>query len=492
MRYFNKRTCKNIDWSTSLSVLLSCVLIVAAACVDSSGPLGAPKVLDPGAVSSVKVSLAQPMLALGQSTQATVVATSADGLVVNGPVNFSSQNQSVASVSSKGLVSALTAGVTVIQATVGSRAASATLTVRALAPQAAVVAIVAVALDSTTLAIGHSANARATVMDAAGNLIVGQTVTWASLSPAIATVTPTGMVTAVATGSATIQGTVADKSGSALLAVASSSPPVPPQGVLAFHDFNDGTQGPFNISSGTKVDFPDDPTNSGHGKVARLLFGPVESNRSDEEYVSYLAHDSLKIRYGRTIWFKGDVYLPSNPLNDPNWRPTDLRKILDWQGASDDGWTGGGARWILTKGFDNQTNQPCLSITVEHQTTLGGLQQPNTEQYFAQFAQDKFGFDQWHTIEVRLITNSADGVPDGSLAFWLDNNTDTPDFVTPSTLNFINESWAPLGRDGLPRVGSYFNALEVGSQLSNASPLPLNQEYRYWDNISFSTTRLGH
>jgi hypothetical protein len=488
MRYFIQRTCKHNNWSTSLTVLLTCVLIVAAACVNTSGPLDGSPVIWTGPVSSVQVSLAQPTLALGQSTQATVVATSADGQVVNGNITFSSQNPSVASVSSNGLVSGLSAGVTIIQATVGSRAASASITVKALAPAAAVVATIDVVLDSTSLGIGHSARAVATVMDSAGNLIAGRTITWASLSPTVATVSSSGMVTAVAAGSATIEAAVSGISGSASLAVAGA----PATGTLAFHDFNDGTRGPFVISSASNVDFPDDPTGTGHGKVARILFAPTEANRSNEQYLSYITHDNARIRYGRTIWFKGDVYLPSNPLNDPNWRAGDLRKILDWQGASDDGWTGGGARWILTKGFDNQTNQPCLSVTVERQATVNGLQVPNTEQYFGQFAQDKFGFDTWHTIEVRLITNSANGVADGSLAFWLDNNTDTPDFVTPSTLNFINESWAPLGNDGLPRVGSYFSALQVGSQLSNATPLPLNQEYRYWDNITFSTTRVGH
>jgi hypothetical protein len=42
---------------------------------------------------------------------------------------------------------------------------------------------------------------------------------------------------------------------------------------MASSDFNDGTYGPF---TGTQsfIDFPDDPTGSGHGKVARILYAP--------------------------------------------------------------------------------------------------------------------------------------------------------------------------------------------------------------------------
>ena len=184
--------------------------------------------------------------------------------------------------------------------------------------------------------------------------------------------------------------------------------------------------------------------------------------------------------------------MPTNPLSDPNWRANDYRKLLDWQGQSDDGRTLGGARWYLAKMLDNNTNHPCLGLTVESRTTVNGVDQGATIQYFVDFAQDQVTFDTWHTLEVRMITNSADGLHDGSIAIWLDNPTNTPTYQTPSTLYFINEAWAPNGLGGVPVVGSYFNDLRQGSQLSNNSPLPLNTEYRYWDNIAFSTTRIGN
>jgi hypothetical protein len=129
MRHFKK-----IDWSISLSLLFACVLTVIAACVEPSGPLDAPHVLEGGGgggngggttVSSVQLTLAQSTLAPGKTTQATVVARSADGKIVDASVDFVSQNLSIATVSSNGIVTAVAAGVAVIQATVaGDRGAA--------------------------------------------------------------------------------------------------------------------------------------------------------------------------------------------------------------------------------------------------------------------------------------------------------------------------------------------------------------------------------
>ncbi|MDQ6770244.1 MAG: Ig-like domain-containing protein [Gemmatimonadota bacterium] len=80
-------------------------------------------------VSAVKLTLALLTLAPGQSTQATVVATSSDGQPVSAPIELVSENSSVATVSSTAVVTAIAAGVAVIQATVGGRTGTASLSV---------------------------------------------------------------------------------------------------------------------------------------------------------------------------------------------------------------------------------------------------------------------------------------------------------------------------------------------------------------------------
>ncbi len=455
---------KKLDWSTLLLVLFASVLSLIAACVQPSGPIGAPNLAPTGqGVSFVRIGLAQPTLATGQTTQATVVATAADGSVVGGHADFSSQNPSIATVSSSGVVTALTVGVSMIQATVASRAGSATLTVQApISP----VAVVAVTLDSTSLAIGDSTKASATVKDSAGNVIPRQTVTWVSASPTVATVSPTGAVTAVGAGSATIQGMVSGKAGSASLIVI----PVPASRVLAFHDFNDGTPGPFTYygSDVTSIDYPSDPTNSGHGKVNRIRYHPRDGLSSND--INMELGTAHHYRYGETIWFKGDLYIPST-LSDGVTRKTvsqnmDTRKLIDYFSPP-----------------------PMPRLIMERTNGLLKYfvcQIEDDGQFHTDITWGSTGItlldDTWYTIEVRLTLNSADGVKDGVLDVYVNNSGAVPNFHLTQGISPITE------KNG----GSYFNSFRYGTQTTTYSGEAAYSEYRYWDNVGFSTTRVGH
>ncbi len=449
---------KKLDWSTLLLMLFASVLSLIAACVQPSGPIGAPNLAPTGqGVSFVRISLAQPTLATGQTTQATVVATAADGSVVGGHADFSSQNPSIATVSSSGVVSALTAGVSMIQATVASRAGSATLTVQApISP----VAIVAVTLDSTSLAIGDSTKASATVKDSAGNVIPRQTVTWASASPTVAKVSPTGAVAAVGAGSATIQGMVSGKAGSASLTVI----PVPASRVLAFHDFNDGKSGPFNDWASPAVDYPADPTGSGRGKVVRVLYTGYKADpaSSDQNMEFDTVH---RYRYGETIWFKGDVYLPSAVVAGGPQNVNNQRKLLDYFRVNN-------ARLFVTRETDGTLHWVAGDI-------MTGVY---VEDAYHGSTGITLSDDTWYTIEMKMVTNSADGIRDGRLEFYVNNPSSTPNFVVSSGLGWITE------KSG----GTYFNSFRFGTQLTIHYPIDaVYSQYRYWDNVSFSTTRVG-
>jgi hypothetical protein len=452
---------KKIDWSVLLSLLFACVLTVIAACVQPSGPLGAPNLLVAGkAISSVRISLAQSTLTTGQTTQATVVATSADGEVVGGRAVFSSQYPSIARVSSNGVVTALTAGVSVIQATFASRAGTAPVTVKSLV---SAVAVVAVALDSTSLAIGDSAKASATVTDSAGNLIPGQTVTWASASPTVATVSSTGAVTAVGAGSATIQGTVSGMAGSASLTVVQ----VPASTtVLAFHDFNDGKPGPFNDWASPAIDYPADPTGSGRGKVNRIRYHPADGLSSND--INMELNTTHHYRYGETIWFKGDLYIPST-LSDGVTPKTasqnlDTRKLIDYFSPP-----------------------PMPRLILERTNGLLKYfvcQIEDDGQFHTDITWGSTGIplldDTWYTIEVRFTLNSADGIKDGVLDVYI-NQSAVPNFHLASGIFPITE------KNG----GSYFNSFRYGTQTTTYSGEAAYSEYRYWDNVGYSTTRVG-
>ena len=454
---------KKIDWSTLLVMFSACVLSLIAACIQPSGPLGAPNLVPAGtAVSSVRISLAQSTLATGQTTQATVVATAANGEVVGGRAVFLSQNPSIATVSSNGVVTAVTTGVSMIQATVASRAGSATVTVKSLVSP---VAIVAVTLDSTSLAIGHSAKASATAKDSAGNVIPGLAFTWASNSPTVATVSSTGTVTAVGPGSATIQGTVSGKAGTASLSVVQ----VPGSRVIAFHDFNDGTPGPFNYSGTdvTSIDYPADPTNSGRGKVNRIRYHP--SNGLSSNDINMELGSTHRYRYGETIWFKGDLYIPST-LSDGVTPKTvsqnlDTRKLIDYFGAP-----------------------PMPRLILERTNGLLKYfvcQIEDDGQFRTDITWGSTGIpildDTWYTIEVRFTLNSADGVKDGVLDIYINNASAVPNFHLATGIFPITE------KNG----GSYFNSFRYGTQTTTYSGEAAYSEYRYWDNVGYSTTRMG-
>ena len=76
------------------------------------------------------------------------------------------------------------------------------------------VATVQVTPSSSTLAsVGQTVQLNATARDASGNTIAGKTFTWSTSDPGVATVSSSGLVTAVAGGDATITATSDGVSG---------------------------------------------------------------------------------------------------------------------------------------------------------------------------------------------------------------------------------------------------------------------------------------
>ena len=83
------------------------------------------------------------------------------------------------------------------------------------------VASVTVSPSAATVLVGGTQQLTATPLDANGNPLSGRTVTWTTSAPGVATVDANGLVSAVATGSATITATSEGKSGTAAITVSS-------------------------------------------------------------------------------------------------------------------------------------------------------------------------------------------------------------------------------------------------------------------------------
>jgi len=85
-------------------------------------------------------------------------------------------------------------------------------------------ASVAIQPSSGAIAVGGNLLLSAVALDSAGRQVTGA-VTWASDSPAVATVSPAGQVTAVAPGVATVRANVGAVQASATITVAAAAPP---------------------------------------------------------------------------------------------------------------------------------------------------------------------------------------------------------------------------------------------------------------------------
>jgi uncharacterized protein YjdB len=86
------------------------------------------------------------------------------------------------------------------------------------------VSTVAVSLEKSTLQAGEATTATATARDASGTALPGRTISWSTSNSSVVSVSSAGLVTALATGSASIIATSEGKTGSATIAVA--PPPV--------------------------------------------------------------------------------------------------------------------------------------------------------------------------------------------------------------------------------------------------------------------------
>lgn len=167
------------------------------------------------AVARVAVAPTTASMQVGRSVPLTATLFGASGAAITGRfVTWTSSASAVATVSSTGVVTGLSAGTATITASSEGRTATASITVTPVP-----VAAVSVVPATLTVGIGKAAPLVVLPVDSSGSLLGGRTATWVSAAPTIATVSPTGVVTGVAVGSARITATVEGKAANATVAV---------------------------------------------------------------------------------------------------------------------------------------------------------------------------------------------------------------------------------------------------------------------------------
>jgi uncharacterized protein YjdB len=186
-----------------------------ALCVAALGCGGGGGATGPAPIESISVTLTQSSIVIGDHTSGSATARDASSNVLVGrTMTWSSSNSGVATVDGTGVVTAVAAGTAGITASSEGKSGTANLTV--VVPP---VASITVSLASSSVPVGGTTQATATMTDAGGVVLTGRTVGWVSSNAAVATVSNTGLVTAVGVGSASIIATSEGKTGSATLTV---------------------------------------------------------------------------------------------------------------------------------------------------------------------------------------------------------------------------------------------------------------------------------
>ena len=150
--------------------------------------------------NTVVVTPAQVLLEEGLSAQLTVEVLDDLGRPLpSSLVVFSSSDNAVATVSSTGLVTAITPGKATISATSSGKTGTAEVTVTATP-----VGSVVVSPASPSVTVGQSITLTAQALGSSGQPLSGRTVSWSSSTPSVADVSPSGVVTGVSLGSTVI------------------------------------------------------------------------------------------------------------------------------------------------------------------------------------------------------------------------------------------------------------------------------------------------
>jgi hypothetical protein len=174
-------------------------------------------------LTGVIVTPANPSITLGLTAQFTAMAVYSDSSTQNvtNSANWTSSNNSIATVSSTGLASTLAQGATTIGASFGGQSGSTTLTV---GPPALV--SIAVTPNPATVSAGSSVHFTATgTYTNQSTANISSLATWTSTNNSVSTVNGTGLAQTTNAGTATITATMGAVQGTASLTVTSVAPP---------------------------------------------------------------------------------------------------------------------------------------------------------------------------------------------------------------------------------------------------------------------------
>ena len=192
----------------------------------------------PPVVTTVTVTPVTASIVVGATATLQATVKDAQGNVMTGQsVAWSTSDANAATVNSSGVVTGVAVGSPTITATSSGKSGTSSITVTAGPPPPPVVTTVTVTPGTASIAVGATVALLATVRDAQGNVMTGQTVAWSTNNAAAATVSSSGVVTGIAGGQATITAMSSGKAGTSTVTVTAA--PLPGGTLLFQEDFQD-------------------------------------------------------------------------------------------------------------------------------------------------------------------------------------------------------------------------------------------------------------
>ncbi|MEO7086447.1 MAG: Ig-like domain-containing protein [Gemmatimonadaceae bacterium] len=166
-------------------------------------------------VTTISVSLNPITISADQSAIATATGADQFGAAITlGTITWTTSDQSVATVSPGGFVTAVSPGTVQLIATVGTLSGRTSLVITPIP-----VATVIVAPTGVRIAVGATQQLSTTLLDARGNTLTGRVVAWSTSDATKATVSNSGLVTGISNGTVAITATSEGRPGSASINV---------------------------------------------------------------------------------------------------------------------------------------------------------------------------------------------------------------------------------------------------------------------------------
>lgn len=258
--------------------------------------------------------------------------------------------------------------------------------------------------------------------------------------------------------------------------------PVPPVDTLVYeHNFNDGTIGVFTQWGGytpQPVTVIDDPTGSGRGKVAKIVYerDPAGGGSRDVNGGLYVHPNPVGghpegVGFGDRIYFQGDFYIPSYSAGNTPSQLTQVQRKLTYLKFGTPALRTGGLFPVLWERADGSGMY--LSLVIENNVT--GV--PTNADGLAVVTKNS-----WYRLGLELVVNHQ-GVADGAVRLWLKQGGES-DVLIYERIGF--EVFVP----GLAGTAAFIYEWGIGNQeqWGETDPVAM-KDYRLWDNIEFHTQR---